>query len=180
MTDTNETIADIIAEIRRDANVHCSIPTKYLNAYANRLEAAHRREMSKNVSKNGADFGQLGDVAKLRAALEKCADWGEQIDHQLGSSDETVYTFRGERCLAHNISECARAALAAPATTAPMRNCDVLKLKEGHPGDIADQVWRAYKQSHMGSYLDVCDLLRCIGWLFSPATEKEGGSDGNE
>lgn len=54
--------------------------------------------------------------AKMREALEKCANWGEQIDCQLGSSDETVYAFRHERCLAHNISECARAALAAPAT----------------------------------------------------------------
>jgi len=63
--------------------------------------------------------------AKLREALEKCANMGEQIDFQLGSSDETVYTFRDERCLAHNISECARAALAAPP-----RNCDVGTAEE--------------------------------------------------
>lgn len=49
---------------------------------------------------------------------------GEQIDYQLGSSDETVYAFREERCLGHNISECARAALAAPP-----RVCDVNTLE---------------------------------------------------
>ena len=62
---------------------------------------------------------------KLREALEKCANWGEQIDCQLGSSDETVYAFRDERCLAHNISECARAALAEP-----VKNCEVGTAEE--------------------------------------------------
>lgn len=62
----------------------------------------------------------VGNEAAIREALEKCANMGEQIDCQLGSSDETVYAFRHERCLAHNISECARAALSIP-----LRNCDV-------------------------------------------------------
>ena len=62
---------------------------------------------------------------KLREALENCAKMGEQIDCQLGSSDETVYAFRDERCLAHNISECARAALASPRL-----NCEVGTAEE--------------------------------------------------
>lgn len=62
---------------------------------------------------------------KLREALEKCANMAEQIDCQLGSSDETVYAFRYERCLAHNISECARAALSEP-----IRNCDMGTAEE--------------------------------------------------
>lgn len=61
----------------------------------------------------------VGNAAKMREALEKCANMGEQIDCQLGSSEETVYAFRHERCIAHNISECARDALSAPP-----RNCD--------------------------------------------------------
>ena len=32
------------------------------------------REMDKNVSKNGADFGQLGNMAAMREALEKMSD----------------------------------------------------------------------------------------------------------
>ena len=54
-----------------------------------------------------------GNAVKMREALEKIASMGEQIDYQLGSSEETVYALRHERCLAHNISECARAALEA-------------------------------------------------------------------
>ena len=68
-----------------------------------------------------------GNAAKIREALERCASMGEQIDNQLGSSEDTVYAFRGERCLAHNISECARAALSAPP-----RNCDVGTADEQH------------------------------------------------
>ena len=63
---------------------------------------------------------EASNVRAMREALEQIASMGEQIDHQLGSSEETVYAFRHERCLAHNISECARAALSAPP-----RNCDV-------------------------------------------------------
>lgn len=59
------------------------------------------------------------NAAKMREALEQISNMGDQIDYQLGSSEETVYAFRNERCLAHNISECARAALSAPP-----RNCD--------------------------------------------------------
>ena len=82
---------------------------------------------------------------KLREALEKCANWGEQIDCQLGSSDETVYAFRDERCLAHNISECARAALAEP-----VKNCEV--------GTVAQQAKRfeEYCESE-----EVCKRKRC-------------------
>ena len=49
--------------------------------------------------------------SKMREALEQIASMAEQIDYQLGSYEETVYAFRNERCIAHNISECARAAL---------------------------------------------------------------------
>lgn len=69
-----ETIADIIAEMR--IFKCCNLETGELelcNAIANyladRLEAARNRELSKNASKKGADFGQLGDVAKLREAI---------------------------------------------------------------------------------------------------------------
>ena len=65
------------------------------------------------------------NAAAMRKALEICAKMGEQIDYQLGSSDESVYAFRQERCLGHNISECARSALSAPP-----RNCDVGTAEE--------------------------------------------------
>ena len=116
----------------------------------------------------------VGDAAKLREALEKCANWGEQIDCQLGSSDETVYAFRHERCLAHNISECARAALSAPT-----RNCDrfatVDEARKAH-GAICEK----YGKCHNGCPLnneEHYSAFDCFeAWLFAPATEKEGGN----
>lgn len=110
MSDKPETISDIIAAMRTRAD---SLSAGHLRAlgcdyrsWSDRLEAAYKRE--------------LGNAQKMREALENCANMGEQIDCLLGISDATVYAFRHERCLAHNISECALAALAAPP-----RNCDV-------------------------------------------------------
>ncbi len=60
MSEKQEAFSDIIAKMRRDGIVHNSIPTKYLNAYADRLEAALKRELE-SVS---------GDAAKLREALK--------------------------------------------------------------------------------------------------------------
>ena len=64
----NETIPDIIACLRRPREGENAYLTLWRDEIANRLEAAYKREMSKNVSKNRADFGQLGDCAKLREA----------------------------------------------------------------------------------------------------------------
>ena len=76
---------------------------------------------------------EASNVTAMRDALEKIASMGEQIDHQLGSSEETVYAFRHERCLAHNISECALAA--------PPRNCDMYTtLDDARNAFFADYV----------------------------------------
>ena len=87
---------------------------------ADRLEAALKREMSKNVSKNGADFGQLGNAAKLREALDDTVGLLEGILEAFKQGTGGVYT--------SDVSEAidkARAALAAPA-----RNCDVGTAEE--------------------------------------------------
>ena len=69
-TMANETTADIIAEMRALSNpMSDGIIAINGRSIADRLEAALKRELSKNTSKNGADFGQLGDAAKLREAL---------------------------------------------------------------------------------------------------------------
>ena len=73
MADTHETIADIIAEMRGMGNYQ-RYSGDHARVLAGRLEAAHKRELSKNASKNGGDFGQLGDAAKLREALVKCRE----------------------------------------------------------------------------------------------------------
>ena len=59
MTDTHETTADVIAEIRALSNpISDGIIAINGRSIANRLEAAHRRER--------------GDCAKLREALKEC------------------------------------------------------------------------------------------------------------
>ena len=121
-----ETIADIVAEMRSNEfddpsfNVYSLVAARTLaRGWADRIEAA--------VNHPVTNCNRLGNAAKMREALERCASMGEQIENQLGSSEDTVYAFRGERCLAHNISECARAALSAPP-----RNCDIGTAAEQH------------------------------------------------
>ena len=131
----NETLADVIDEL---AYIAADDTRDDLHNIVARLRRAHGKEVYEWYKANRQTLDEqfrdatkmIGEattekssavvnMAKAREALEKCANMGEQIDCQLGSSDETVYAFRHERCLAHNISECARAALSAPA-----RNCD--------------------------------------------------------
>lgn len=66
------------------------------------------------------------------------------------------------------------------ALSAPPRHCDLPEVAEGQPIDLAEQAWRVFKRSHKDSYLDAYGLLRCIGWLFAPATEQKGCNDGSK
>lgn len=89
MSERQETVDDIIAEMRfhgqQNIDAEKDKPEygiltaegRITLSYADRLEAALKRELSKNASKNGADFGQLGDVAKLREALEFIAHYND-------------------------------------------------------------------------------------------------------
>lgn len=107
-----ETISDIASEMREFADTDSqSIGRDALRRRIQRF--ALRIEQLVTVC------NQLGNAANMRKALEQISNMGEQIDYQLGSSEETVYAFRNERCIAHNISECARSALSALP-----RNCD--------------------------------------------------------
>ena len=149
------------------------------------LDEAHKREIEdaerrgnheatkavcETIEKAGPfyDAESVGNAVKLREALEKCAKMGEQIDCQLGSSDETVYAFRDERCLAHNISECARAALAAPP-----RNCDF--FHSGVPEKDAQAAWDAFegnlklevKNLSEREYAMLKEFQNAFRWLFS-------------
>ena len=140
-----ETIADIVAEMLEFADTDSQsigrdVLRRRIQHFARRFEAAAKREREAGAEaaqicgKVGEMIGreaagkeslQVGNAAAMRKALERCASMGEQIDWQLGSSDETVYAFLDERNIAHNISECARAALYDPP-----RNCDVLSKDE--------------------------------------------------
>ena len=82
------------------------------NSVFDRLDAARKRELSKNASKNGADFGQLGDAAKLRAALKRIV--AASIVAKNANAPEWILQRMAD------IFAMATTALAAPA-----RNCDI-------------------------------------------------------
>ena len=83
MSERQETVDDIIAEMRifKCRNLETGkleLCNAIANYFADRLDTAHKREMSKNASKNGADFGQLGNAAKDVARQLRA--WAEQVD----------------------------------------------------------------------------------------------------
>ena len=169
----HETIADIIAEKRRQADEierdvaekmkrNAMISDRYarelvadIRREADRLEAAHKRELSKN----GADFGQLGDAAKLREALAYLFTLIDMRKLVL-DCDETEEISAVQVML----DEC-RAALSAPP-----RNCDLTK--------VAEDPWRAWLDDKSNWDELGNPKLEIHDWLVAPATE--GETDGNE
>ena len=162
MADTNETIAEIIAEKRRQADEierdvaekmkrNKMISDRYarelvadIRREADRLEAAHRRER--------------GDAAKLREALKAIG----------GLCDRLMPTWDGAIGRIKDITE---AALAAPP-----RNCDMPLVVDGPADNNADKAWIVFKRHNPDAYFDVPGLLRCIDWLLAATPEKEGGA----
>ena len=99
MIEKQETEADIVAEMRRDERIHVSIPTVYLAKYADRLEAAWKRER--------ASVGcPPSNVAKMRDALKQAKTALEVAKREMGVDNPIIM-------------EIIDAALAAPP-----RNCD--------------------------------------------------------
>ena len=137
------------------------ITAEVVYAWASRLADACKQSVT--------DCNQLGNTAKMREALEKIASMGEQIDYQLGSSEETVYALKHERCLAHNISECARSALSAPP-----RNCDVGTAEE--QSERYEKFCYAHRSREKGcGDCPLCDIPCCeFAWLQMPY--EEGGA----
>ena len=143
MTETHETTADVIAEMRE-------IRVREIQDYADRLEAAHRRER--------------GNMAAMREALEvidkntDLLDIAEDIAPKLHPSHSFV---------AVQIRKIVRAALATPP-----RNCD----KYATYND-AMQAFDAFvrEQGKLG-FINL--YTESFKWLFAHATEKEGDNDG--
>ena len=121
-------------------------------------QEAHRRELSKNTSKNRADFGQLGDAAKLREALKHIKD---RLPHMLQYmrvhwEDASAGGYFDELMLVINA-----------ALSTPPRNCDL--------PEVAKDPWRAWLDDE-SNWEDGNPKLEIHDWLFAPATEKEGGA----
>ena len=147
----------------------------------------HFREVAKMIPHEEVDVSKMetttptrekssavGNASAMREALEKIANMGEEIDYQLGSSDETVYAFRHERSLAYNISECARTALSAPP-----RNCDVGTAEE------QEKRFNSFCKTHLSGIRSICSAqCPCVGCRsmfhcltkWSQMTYDEGGA----
>jgi len=158
---TNETIADIIAEMKREAaQIFPALPIAVLQL-ATRLEAAWKREReltkpAENVN-SGAASDTAGNCAKLREALVETLGYIESFHKYIipGKRKKLTALF----AVADTIRGKVRAALAAPP-----RNCDRFATL---PDALA--AWRDVDPREAGPF----DL-----WLFAPATEQEGGANG--
>ena len=67
-------------------------------------------------------------------------------------------------------------AMATTALAAPSRNCDMPFVVDGPADNNADKAWRVFRHHNPDAYFDVPGLLRCIDWLLSTVTNKEGGA----
>lgn len=158
-----ETIEDVvrkirneIAELRRVSPNVRSVAADWWEARADEIEAAHKRELSKNTSKNGADFGQLGDAAKLREAVGyilKYADCAACRDH-----DEHT------RHYIDQIRKWAQSALAAPP-----RNCDRYNDATKAMAELKRRHHECAEDSHpCREDCPDCGKQKCaIAWLFA-------------
>ena len=127
-----ETIADIVADLREWADNHAAIGPSALRDIADRIEAAHKREVEdaerrgnhaatkaicETLDKVGPlyDAESVGNAAKMREALEYIAHY---CDSEYGMDDPGCAD-------GHILADKAIAALAAPP-----RNCDVGTAEE--------------------------------------------------
>ena len=183
----HETIADIIAEMRALSNpISDGIIAIDGRSIADRLEAAHKRELDalneqitdlrqqrdlwskraaelvEKCNEQYAKLKQVGNAAKLREALEHIKD---RLPHMLQYmrvhwEDASAGGYFDELMLVTDA-----------ALSAPPRNCDLSK--------VVEDPWRAWLDDE-SNWEDGNPKLEIHDWLLAPATEKEGGDDGNK
>jgi len=166
MSDTSESIAAILAEMRIDADilVFPTLTPDKLRTYADRIEAAADREMSKNCPKNGVEIGQFGNAAAMCAVLKdirfilrRCVDEGGYCTEEFA-----------------NLVKWADAALASPA-----RNCDRFQTELDAQLAFLNDVWLISVEKETMLERDKFEnwteqMKTCYGrWLLTPA-EKGG------
>ena len=154
---------------RADHSVHGKATVDWAESVCTRMnQEAHIRELSKNVSKNGADFGQLGDAAKLREALKHIKD---RLPHMLQYmrihwEDANAGGYFDELMLVID------AALAAQP-----RNCDRFQTK-----DAAREAFQKLRHHRVWADVSLWDdkdeIEAFLDWLF--ATGKEVGNNADK
>lgn len=151
MAKENETVADIIAWLRRPREGENGYLTAWRDEIADRLEAAHRRER--------------GDCAKLR---EACIYALAELEHFRKCHDARLHFCD----IVHvgNAKHALKTALAAPA-----RNCDMF----GSYTIAKEEWWKTEVLPRVYGVVSGAEPP-FADWLFAPATEREGGKDADE
>jgi len=174
MTDRQETIADIIAWLRRPREGENAYLTLWRDEIADRLEAAHRREREVTKPAENVNSGEASDTAgncaKLREALVETLGYIESFHKYIipGKRKKLTALF----AVADTIRGKVRAALAAPP-----RNCDVgTAKKQSARFDKFCCDHRSYEKGCGG-----CPFLNgepsCeLAWAQMPYKEQEGGA----
>jgi len=179
MAETQETIADIIAEKRFDAMTRDQFDSAYIVDLCDRFDAAHKREVREAVT----DCNQFGDAAKLREALERVLCWLKRMNAQplntLAISELTP---------SHAVNRTAKSIIEdndyhisrlTAALAAPPRNCDLYTTVD-EARAAHEAICEKYVKCHYGCPLnneENYSAFDCFeAWLFAPATETEGGA----
>ena len=184
MANENETIADIIAEMRRREKSHYypKVARNIMHQYSDRIDAARNREREKiaaetrqrsaadsgcpNVLKNTdviiAQSAPVGNAAALREALEELNELFDSC--VLGTHSEMT---ADEMDKVDELYFKTKAALSKPP-----RNCDV---------EYADRVemYGAFKDwcKANGHTMEPMLAYDAFDWLLAPAAERKGESD---
>lgn len=169
-----ETIADIVAQLRAVAHIQTADTPRSVMQFADRIEAAVKREELRWATANG-ELARMIDLEKVQgynaAAMREAVDKIQKLVTSDRPADEV------------EIANICRAALAKPP-----RNCDVFKSE-----DEAKSAFIAYYNETFGlngsiDEIGACDLKHnvdgiChdyIQWLLAPATERKGEEDGSK
>ena len=184
MAERQETVDDIIAWLRRPREGEKAYLTVWRDEIADRLEAAHRRELARvdaviDEAVHGYppedinDKRESGNCAKLREALEAIISGYENADLCDMNYGEWCHD-PANVCV--NVQLCKAIHKARAALAAPPRNCD----KFGGDYKMLHTTWFDWTGSPSGQNADGTAKLTFGKWLLAPATETEGGSDGNK
>ena len=137
MSNKQETIADIVAEMRSESHAGDASCLEWVGSkirgYADRIEAAAKRE--REAGAEAAQIcGEIGEAVGRESTREKSSHVGnaakmrEALSRILGIADHLQTRFTIPKLVSEEISELKQIAESALAT--PLRNCDVLSKAE--------------------------------------------------